>query len=255
MKPLVLLSSSPRMGFVPFLSARLGTRPYDRALGPVEVGSRREEGQPVRPQAKSEWMKALKPLDRSFYGRNTRIVAYELMGKILTFRNGRTVLRGRIVETEAYLGSEDPASHAYRGVTPRNRVMFGPPGFSYVYFTYGNHHCFNIVTEPEGVPGAVLIRAVEPLTGILVMRKRRGEVTTEQLANGPGKLTQAFGITRDHSGHDMTAEPFYVAQAYEHKDLFSGAIHIQATTRIGIRRGKKMLFRFYLMGSPFVSVG
>lgn len=211
--------------------------------------------QPIHSEGGTERVRGLKPLDRSFYNRCTQIVAYELIGKILTFREGQSLLRGRIVETEAYLGKEDRASHAYRGVTPRNRVMFGPPGFSYVYFTYGNHHCLNIVTELEGMPGAVLIRAAEPLTGISVMRKRRRQEATVQLTNGPGKLTQAFGITREHSGRDMTTEPLCVTEARDDKDIDFSSVHIRAATRIGIRHGKKLPFRFYLMGNPFVSAG
>jgi len=165
------------------------------------------------------------------------------------------VLRGRIVETEAYGGSDDPASHAYRGVTPRNTVMFGPAGFSYVYFTYGNHHCFNIVTDREDVAGAVLIRAVEPLFGIPTMIKRRKQTALQNLTNGPGKLTEAFGITRKHSGHDLTLEPLYVAESIK-KDQADceTPIQVKATKRIGISRAKNRPLRFYLLGNPYVSV-
>src|SRR3989338_6570908 len=139
--------------------------------------------------------KEIIPLERSFYERNTQVVAFELIGKVLIFKQGDNFLSGKIVETEAYFGANDPASHAYRGVTPRNRVMFGQAGMSYVYFTYGNHHCLNIVTETEGVPGAVLIRALEPISGVPIMQRRRGKkITREQLTNGPGKLAQALGI-------------------------------------------------------------
>src|SRR3989338_10306073 len=120
--------------------------------------------------------KEIIPLERSFYERNTQVVAFELIGKVLIFKQGDNFLSGKIVETEAYFGANDPASHAYRGVTPRNRVMFGPAGKTYVYFTYGNHYCLNIVTEKEGVAGAVLIRALEPLGGIDMMRKNRRQI-------------------------------------------------------------------------------
>ncbi|MBI4394904.1 MAG: DNA-3-methyladenine glycosylase [Candidatus Omnitrophica bacterium] len=190
-------------------------------------------------------------LDRSFYERNTPVVAFELIGKILVFKQNGSVLSGKIVETEAYLGSSDPASHAHRGVTPRNHVMFGRAGISYVYFTYGNHHCLNLVTEPDGVPGAVLIRALEPLSGIQVMTKRRGGASRDQLTNGPGKLTQAFGITREHSGLDLTQDSFFVAQDEKKEEE---ALHIQAAPRIGISRAKEMPLRFYLRSNPFVSV-
>ena len=189
-----------------------------------------------------------RPLKRSFYERNTQVVAFELIGKVLTLDQRGAVLSAKIVETEAYLGADDPASHAYHGVTPRNQVMFGPAGFSYVYFTYGNHHCLNIVTEKKDIPGAVLIRAVEPITGISMMRKRRGQVEDRELTNGPGKLTQAFRITREHSGIDLTEGPFYVAEG-----TGNGPLDITATTRIGISSAQEFPFRFYLNTSPFVS--
>ena len=168
---------------------------------------------------------------------------------MLVFKQKEGFLSARIVETEAYLGSQDPASHAYRGVTPRNRVMFGPPGRSYVYFTYGNHHCLNVVTEEEGTPGAVLISAVEPISGIEMMTKRRGQDKLEALTNGPGKLTQAFGITREHSGIDLTSGPFYMAEENSKK-----WIPIRATKRIGITQAVDLPFRFFWLGNKFVSV-
>ena len=196
----------------------------------------------------------IKMLERAFYERDTRIVAFELIGKMLTFEENGLLLSGRIVETEAYLGNQDPASHAYRGPTPRNRVMFGPPGTSYVYFTYGNHHCLNVVTEKEGRAGAVLIRAAEPLSGISTMMKRRGPVSKEALTNGPGKLTQAFGITRKHSGLEMVRPPLYITDSEDGKTVSQPPARIQAAKRIGISRAKEKLFRFYLAGNPFVSV-
>ncbi|MBI4368356.1 MAG: DNA-3-methyladenine glycosylase [Candidatus Omnitrophica bacterium] len=192
----------------------------------------------------------MKILDRAFFGRNTQIVAAELIGKILVLNQGGSLVSGKIVETEAYFGADDPASHAFRGVTPRNRVMFGPAGVSYVYFTYGNHHCLNIVTEADGVAGAVLLRALEPLSGLSIMKKRRGaKHQTTALANGPGKLTQAFGITRDHSEIDMTRGPFFVAEKAE-----EGFVHVQTAKRIGISAAQHLPYRFYLRGNPFVSV-
>jgi DNA-3-methyladenine glycosylase len=191
----------------------------------------------------------LKRLECSFYERKTQIVAFELIGKVLVFGENGTRLSGRIVETEAYLGSEDLASHASRGVTPRNRVMFGPAGVSYVYFTYGNHHCLNIVTEEDGTPGAVLIRALEPVSGIEEMTKRRGGAKLELLTNGPGKLTQAFGITREHSGLNLTKKSFFIGEENSKE-----AICIKATQRIGITQAVDLPFRFYWMGNRFVSV-
>ena len=191
----------------------------------------------------------MRPLGRNFYERNTQVVALELIGKNLTLEENGSILSGRIVETEAYFGAQDPASHAYHGPTPRNQVMFGPAGVSYVYFTYGNHHCLNVVTETVDIPGAVLIRAVEPLSGMEMMKERRGNVAFEQLTNGPGKLTQAFGITREHSGIDLTQSSFYITDGKAEKPL-----HIRAAKRIGISRAKNRLLRFYEMGNPFVSV-
>ncbi|MBI4357961.1 MAG: DNA-3-methyladenine glycosylase [Candidatus Omnitrophica bacterium] len=190
----------------------------------------------------------MRPLERPFYERNTQVVAIELIGKVLTLHQNGTAISGVIVETEAYFGSGDPASHAYRGVTPRNRVMFGPAGVSYVYFTYGNHHCLNIVTEREDTAGAVLIRALEPISGMDVMRKRRPNAQDQELTNGPGKLTQAFGITREHSGVDLTKSSFFVAEGTDSRYL-----RIQAAPRIGISRAKEKVLRFYLMDNPFVS--
>jgi DNA-3-methyladenine glycosylase len=161
------------------------------------------------------------------------------------------------VETEAYLGVDDPASHAHRGMTPRNSVMFGPAGFSYVYFTYGTHHCFNVVTEREDTPGAVLIRAVQPIQGLTLMAKRRKRTKAEDLASGPGKLAQAFGLTRDHSGMDLTDEPLFVTEGNGHVGATRAEddpIHIQAATRIGISKARSKLLRFYLIGNSCVSV-
>ncbi len=178
-------------------------------------------------------------------------MAFELIGKVLVFCENGITLQGRVVETEAYLGSGDPASHAYCGITPRNRVMFGEAGVSYVYFTYGNHHCLNVVTEREGIAGAVLIRGVEPLGGIELMRERRGTDDLRNLASGPGKLTQAFGITREHSGLKMTHRHFHFAEDFESKE---DLLYIGTGPRIGISAGKEFPFRYFLEASRFVSV-
>ncbi len=189
-------------------------------------------------------------LKRDFYRRNTRVVAIELLGKVLVVRNSKHTMRAKIVETEAYFGDKDPASHAYRGVTPRNRVMFGPPGFSYVYFVYGNHYCFNVVTEEDGTAGAVLIRAVEPLKGIREMMKRRGVKKLHHATNGPGKLTQALGISRRHSGIDLRGNNIFVTndQSLSKKNLIIGV-----SPRIGVGGGRDKLYRFYIKDSKFVS--
>ena len=146
-------------------------------------------------------------LPREFYNRDAVTVARELLGKILV--HGRTA--GTIVETEAYLGGDDLAAHSARGITNRTRVIFGPPGHAYVYFIYGMHECLNLVAEPEGKPGCVLIRAAEPVAGIPIMKRRRAKArTVEKLASGPGNLTQAFGITRAQNGVDVTHGPLVV---------------------------------------------
>jgi len=190
----------------------------------------------------------VKKLARGFYARSAHVVAIDLIGKVLVFETNSTIFQGRIVETEAYGGSDDPASHAYRGQTPRNQVMFGRPGMSYVYFTYGNHHCFNAVTESEGSAGAVLIRALEPIEGIELMKKNRGVSDHHQLTSGPGKLTQAFGITRDQNNLDLTSGNLYI----DDKDV-SDWIRIGVSARIGISAGKDRLLRFFEEDNPHVS--
>lgn len=150
------------------------------------------------------------PLDRAFFARDPQPVARELLNKVLvvTDAEGATV-QGRIVETEAYGGSDDPGSHGYRGITPRTEVMFGPPGYLYVYFTYGMHWCANVVTGSDGDCSAVLLRAVEPLEGIDVMRSRRtakprkSPLRDRDLCNGPAKLCQAFAIDGGDDGQDL----------------------------------------------------
>src|SRR5262249_7030575 len=148
-----------------------------------------------------------KSLNRSFYQRSTIEVARDLLGTILL--HGAT--SGRIVEVEAYLGEGDLAAHAASGPTNRNRVIFGPPGHAYVYFIYGMYECLNIVAEPAGVAGCVLIRALEPVEGIATMQERRRTARrVEDLANGPGKLTRALGITLKDNGCDVTRGPVLV---------------------------------------------
>jgi DNA-3-methyladenine glycosylase len=207
-----------------------------------------------------EGPKLVMPLSHLFYSRNTEVVAFELIGKTLTYHINGSSLEGRIVETEAYFGHNDPASHAHKGRTPRNEVMFGPAGYSYVYFTYGNHYCFNVVTESNGIAGAVLIRALEPIKGARIMAKHRGfgqktglPSQIKELTNGPGKLTQAFGITREHSKHDLTKEPLYVTKSALKQDAHT--LHIGVSNRIGISRAKSKLLRFYQVGNNFISKG
>jgi DNA-3-methyladenine glycosylase len=193
-------------------------------------------------------------LERSFYARETVIVARELLGCVL--RLGPCA--GRIVETEAYLGLDDLAAHASRGITGRTRIIFGPPGHAYIYLIYGMYECLNLIAEPEGTPGCVLIRALEPLEGIDHMRARRGAKVRklEDLANGPGKLTVAMGITRrEHLGVDVTKAAADGALVVEAPSAHQATQtnEIVTTTRIGIRRCADWPLRFYLQGNPSVS--
>jgi DNA-3-methyladenine glycosylase len=189
-------------------------------------------------------------LSRSFYDQATVLVAQRLLGTFLVHRHPDGMTAGKIVETEAYIGPEDKASHASRGRTPRSAIMFGPAGFAYVYLIYGMHHCLNVVTETEGYPAAVLIRAVEPVAGIEVMRARRGILDVRHLTNGPGKVCQAFAIDRSLNGTDMCGDTLYVE---DHGDLPSDIV---VTTRVGVDYAgpwKDKLWRFYIAKHPTVS--
>lgn len=147
------------------------------------------------------------PLPAAFYEREPERVARELLGAVLRMDDGAGVVSGRIVETEAYLGPHDPASHSAAGNTPRTKTMFGPPGRAYVYFIYGMHWCVNAVTREEGFGSAVLIRAIDPIEGIDRMRERRPRARRDRdLANGPGKVCAALGITREHDGLSLTGD-------------------------------------------------
>ena len=188
-------------------------------------------------------------LGREFFERYTPEVARDLLGcqVVRVWRGIR--LSGRIVETEAYRGRGDPASHAYPGKTARNAVMFGDAGHAYVYFTYGFHNCLNVTTEPRGIPGAVLLRALEPVGGTSKMARRRGVKDRRQIANGPGKLTSALRIDRSFNGEDLV----------DSQRLFveSGPApgRVRTTERVGISRGTERRWRFYAAGSEFVSRG
>jgi len=177
----------------------------------------------------------MNPLNRSFFERPTLTVAQELLGKMLVIGE----CSGRINEVEAYIGQNDPACHARSGKTQRNKSMFGPAGHLYVYFTYGMHYCANIVTEKEGFPAAILIRSIQPLTGIELMQQRRDK--TNNLTNGPAKLCQALGIAREsHDGMDLCNEgEGYIANDETRIPSF------KTSPRIGIRKGLGKLWRFY----------
>ena len=149
-------------------------------------------------------------LPSSFYSRPTTRVARDLIGQILVHETPEGIASGRIVEVEAYLPKRDPGSHAARGQTPRNSIMFGPAGFAYVYFCYGNHFLFNVVTEREGTPGGVLIRALEPVEGAGIMQSRRPLAKPPLVASGPGCLATAMGIDRQLDGVDLCGKgPFW----------------------------------------------
>lgn len=187
-----------------------------------------------------------KKLTRSFYLRPTLDVACELLRKTIVYRLKDGLLAADIVEVEAYIGEDDPACHAAVGRTARNQVMYGPGGFSYIYFIYGMYNCFNIVTEKAGTPAAVLIRAVEPIYGVENMAVHSGS-KTRRLTNGPGKFCRAFSLTRKQSGIDVTGSEIFVLDSGRRVE------RIVQTTRIGITRGREYPWRFYDADSEYVS--
>lgn len=205
-----------------------------------------------------------RPLPRSFYSRPTLTVARDLLGRVLARRTpDGAVLRGRIVEAEAYVGEEDKACHARAGRTPRTDVMFGPPGYAYVYLTYGMHHMLNVVTEAPGSPAAVLLRAVEPLEGLEWMERARrngggasgaGALRPHQLASGPGKLCQAFGLDLRQNRADLRGPELWIEEGAR-----VARARIATSARIGCETAAApwdlMPWRFYLADSRFVTPG
>lgn len=202
------------------------------------------------------------PLPRAFFARDPRRVARELLGKVLVRQTGKTRLTARIVEVEAYLGEKDPAAHAFSGRTLRNAVLFGPPGHAYVYFIYGNHYCLNVSCELEGEAGSILFRALEPLSGIDQMARARGitlrgpsdprgsRAGLRNLTSGPGRLSQAFGITRERdNGADLTDN---TGSLWIGDDGFHAG-RIRTTLRIGITKAADKPLRYILEGNSFVS--
>jgi len=189
-------------------------------------------------------------LSRSFYLRPTLTVARELLGAYIFRTLGRTTFVGRIVEVEAYLGHRDPASHAYRGRTPRNDVMFRMGGHLYVYFTYGMHYCANVVTGREGVGQAVLLRALEPVAGISAMARHRGVEAgrIRELCSGPAKLCQALALARGDNGTDLCGEVVWIG-----RDPHARPVRIGRSPRIGISSGVTSPWRFFDRDSGFLS--
>ncbi len=211
-------------------------------------------------------------LPREFYNRDPVIVARELLGKLLFRREGRKLLAGRIVEDEAYLGAKDPAAHAYSGMTPRNAVLFGPPGYAYVYFIYGNHYCLNVSCMPKGVGEGVLFRAMEPIAGFEDMAKARGlDFPTQPpnpgarmghqvslwrpsqlrlISSGPGRMAEAMDITRERdNGKDLTSrrsDLYFADDGYRPEKIL-------ATPRIGITKAVDEPLRFVVAGNPYLS--
>jgi DNA-3-methyladenine glycosylase len=183
--------------------------------------------------------KRAKKLPRSFYARDTELVARELLGKHLVRIDGGVERRGRIVETEAYVGAHDLASHSSKGITPRTKVMYGPPGFAYVYIIYGMHHCMNVVTEPEGHGAAVLLRALEPIEHL------------EGNTKGPGLLCRAMGIDRTLDGHDLLSGDFFIEDPRDGMPFT-----IVERPRVGVDYAQDWAhkpLRFYIEGNRFIS--
>ena len=192
-------------------------------------------------------------LPRAFFLPQPEIVARALLGRILARRNGDGWLAGRIVETEAYLGAEDPAAHAFAGKTQRNAVLFGPPGHAYIYSIYGLHHCLNVSCQPNSIAGCVLIRALEPVAGIAIQRENRGlppDAAVTRIASGPGKLCIALGVTRTRdNGIDLTAANSSLClleDEYLRGEVASGP-------RVGITKAAHLPLRFFLAGNACVS--
>ncbi|MBC8043376.1 MAG: DNA-3-methyladenine glycosylase [Rhizobacter sp.] len=207
-------------------------------------------------------MITFKKLSPSFYRQPTLDVAKALLGKILVRSIEGGQIAGRIVETEGYIAATDAACHAYRGETARNRSMFGPAGTAYIYRSYGIHWMLNIVTEPEGEAGAVLLRALEPLEtleqNLHTLRRNRAnanralekKLTVVQLANGPGNLTKAFAIDRRLDGVSLQSDELFIATAPE-----VSATDVVVTTRVGITQGRALPWRYFIKANPFVSKG
>lgn len=195
-----------------------------------------------------------KKLKKSFYRRDVLVVARSLLGKVLVRVDGKEILAGKIIEVEAYHGDTDKAAHSYKGITARNKIMFEEGGYLYVYFTYGAHHCCNVVTGKKGEGAAVLIRALEPIIGIKRMTKNRfvRELKNEKeifnLTSGPGKVCKAFGISKAHSGIDLTGEKIFITNGIKLKKKDIGV-----SKRIGITKSIDLPWRFFVIDNPYLS--
>jgi DNA-3-methyladenine glycosylase len=187
-------------------------------------------------------------LPRRFFARDPVVLARDLLGRVLFYRTAEGLLAGRIVETEAYTGESDAASHAFRGRTARNAVMFGPAGHAYVYFTYGMHYCLNVTADVPGTAGAVLLRALEPLAGLEIMRARGDRGPEHRLLSGPGKIGRAFGLTLEDNGRDFTRGRLGLAGGSPVPDR-----EVARSRRIGISRAVELRYRFTVVGSRSLS--
>ena len=204
-------------------------------------------------------VKRAHPLLRRFFDRDPRLVAPDLLGKLLIRKEGAELMAGRVVETEAYMGVSDAAAHAASGLTKRNAVLFGPPGRAYVYFIYGNHYCLNVSCMPEGDAGGVLFRALEPVVGLQEMAARRalelpGEPRMTQLrllTSGPGRMAEALKITRDRDNDKDLTDPA-TSDLWLADDGFRPE-HVSVTPRIGITKAIDEPLRFIISDNPFVS--
>jgi DNA-3-methyladenine glycosylase len=192
----------------------------------------------------------MKTVGKSFFSKPTLELAKDLLGTVLFHYSPDGTVAGRIVETEAYL-ENDAASHSFMGQTVRNATMFGPAGYAYVYFIYGVHNCFNVVSSRSGKGEAVLIRALEPLEGIALMKKRRGVKMLCELTNGPGKLCIALGISREHNGSCLRTSPIRICR--DSRFSQKRKPQIVCSKRIGISKAKDLPYRFYFADSTFVS--
>ncbi len=193
---------------------------------------------------------AIARLPQTFYEQPTLELARALLGKTVLHATPEGVCGGVIVETEGYISAIDPAAHGHRRPTPRTRIMYGPPGYAYIYFSYGMHWMLNISTEPEGIGAAVLIRAIQPTVGLDLIRRRRGEaMPLRDLARGPGRVCAALGLTLAENGLPLTGETLWLD---DEPGLPPEAV-IATSTRIGISRGTELDWRWYLAGCPYVS--